>query len=944
MHTYCGLVISPQKIAMCIGTSAQPESEWTSALLTKIDEIWFRLEPHSETLEWVFVEGKEIGGVCEELQAHGLDVVPLDTRNVKEDDKPNLSVEQRAVELAAMGAKAKPRWPSAPWRLWQPYFLLLPLLAAFTIDHLDPEWRLRLLFVGAPLLIGPLLYIAIWLHKNPARLPKFYHLIIAPHPAEEPGYQPVVPRGCLSAAWPVAAFLLVLISYFSAIQGVFADLLFCVGLAILGGWLSVRLGKEIRQAALPITMAGLFSLILQADQSVEVLRTVNESPLYVRLVVYFAWLILISLLSQILLQLTWRILALGVDAVLVRKQRVVTALIVVLPYAAAIVSVWKSLNFSGSKYLPNFDGVVFLFILLATVLASIHVFFSRNVPYPRPSIGQMLVVTIFTFLPIFEFGDTAREIGYNVEPSAVLLLTGWFAITTTSFYLAGKVGRILGVPAILFLLIWTLILSALDLNNNHELSFARTHWQPPLASDAFDRWLSRFDEAPSPTAFIVVSEGGGARAEYMTAVVLEALRTRCADFNFRHFATIGVSGGSVGAAVSAVSPPSSASSCDQIGVFKASKSDAVDAAGIDLLGPALRGFLLKDLPFLLWPNSLWLTQGKASPDKVIRTGGDRSQYMEEAIGRIFLRQAKPTWESVLLFSGVMLEDERHKAVRPQDRLFSSVWDGPNGNMPGLILLTTDVATGRRVAASHFRFTVTSPEFEDCLPQVTGALDPGEGHLLSFDDVMPGREPTLMGAALASARFPIISPPAVLPCTGPPWRLVDGGYFENSGLTTALELVEHMATGAKQHGLASKKVHVVLIRVENTAAITERPSTLGKKDPPSAFSELLSPIRAFGGTREARAELSRLSVDQAVARGSYGTGCGNEGGACVTLSQVVLRLGPCEVPIPLGWSLSEGAKAEIRQQLGIETTSSDCVEKISAHNRDEFERIFELSKH
>lgn len=936
MHSFCGISVFDEKINLCIGTSAEPEDRWSSVDLAGVDEIWPRLEPIAKTIEWVFVQGTtDVDTICDELAGRGLPVANI---GLPKNKKLHAPPKQLAIELARNAAKEKYRWPAQPWRYWQLFFLLPPLLIAFAIERLFPALERGAYFILWPLYLAPIVYMLVWFRKNPKRTPAFLQVLVGHHPSEEVDYQPVVPQGCLSAWWLLALPLAVALKVFH-VRGVYADILFCAALAVLAGWGSLKLGRELRQAALPVTMVILFGLILQTNQSEEVLRVVNESSLYVRMAVYFGWLLLLGFLSLIMTQLAWRGFALPAGGELSQKQKVVAGLSAASPYVVAIVSAWNALTFNGVSYLPNPDWVVFYFILIAVGLAGAFIFLSRDVRRFRLSMSQTIIAATIMFVSIFNFGNVARAFGYNVELSEILLLTGWFSAATAFFYLAGKIGRMLGVPAIRLMLIWAILLSALDLNNNHELSYARTNWKPPSARDAFDEWLGRFaKDAPSPTAFVVVSEGGGARAEYLTAVVLQALRARCTDFNNRHFATIGVSGGSVGAALSSMSELAASPDCNNISAFKADESVAVAAAGLDLLGPALRGFLLKDLPYQLLPNSLWRTQGQAPQGEVSRTGGDRSQYMEEAIGRFFLGREKSSVENFLLVSGFMRQDERHKAVRPENYLFSAAWDGPTGNRPGLILLATDVATGRRVAASHFRFAAAIPSFEDCLPQKSGGPDPAGGKLLSLSDIMPGREPTLLGAALASARFPIISPAAALPCTGPTWSLVDGGYFENSGLTTALELVENMAAGAKQHGLPPKKVNVVLIRLENGEAITQK-----KDEPGSSFSEYLSPLRAFGGTREARAELARSSVDQAANRGTYGTDCDKGDGACINLIQVPLKLAPCPVTIPLAWSLSDGAKAEIRQQLGIEPSSSTCVGKIGEINKKQFERIFELSK-
>jgi hypothetical protein len=59
---------------------------------------------------------------------------------------------------------------------------------------------------------------------------------------------------------------------------------------------------------------------------------------------------------------------------------------------------------------------------------------------------------------------------------------------------------------------------------------------------------SKAAEPQSYPVFLVAAEGGGIRASVMTAMVLDELRLRYADFTNHLYAIIGVSGGSIGAA------------------------------------------------------------------------------------------------------------------------------------------------------------------------------------------------------------------------------------------------------------------------------------------------------------------------------------------------------------------------------------------------------------
>ena len=82
---------------------------------------------------------------------------------------------------------------------------------------------------------------------------------------------------------------------------------------------------------------------------------------------------------------------------------------------------------------------------------------------------------------------------------------------------------------------------------------------------------------------------------------------------------------------------------------------------------------------------------------------------------------------------------------------------------------------------------------------------------------------LSSAPALSARFPIISPAGVLrvatqPCYGD--RIVDGGYFENSGITSALDIGE---------ALKDENVTPIILWVQNDP-IMERPNAVTPRRP------------------------------------------------------------------------------------------------------------------
>lgn len=146
-----------------------------------------------------------------------------------------------------------------------------------------------------------------------------------------------------------------------------------------------------------------------------------------------------------------------------------------------------------------------------------------------------------------------------------------------------------------------------------------------------------------------------------------------------------------------------------------------------------------------------------------------------------------------------------------ERRFSEF--GPKGLPAGgwrplLVLNGTSVSTGRRILTSHL-----APEgeriFMDAydLYEILSGRPACDGRVCTA----PGgqRDVTLASAATNSARFPIISPAGTLKKEGsgedaePADRIVDGGYFENDGMTTTIDLVRAL----RHHGLRPSVVHI-----------------------------------------------------------------------------------------------------------------------------------------
>jgi hypothetical protein len=132
-----------------------------------------------------------------------------------------------------------------------------------------------------------------------------------------------------------------------------------------------------------------------------------------------------------------------------------------------------------------------------------------------------------------------------------------------------------------------------------------------------------------------------------------------------------------------------------------------------------------------------------------------------------------------------------------------------------------------------------------------------------------------------------------PALAPPIRLVDGGYFENSGVATAVELVRAMERAAKKNGFADEIQISLIVLVRGTY-------------PQGGFGglkELLSPVEALMNTRSARGYVTIADAEREFKNAA--------GDARVRSARLV----DLNHPLPLGWRLSTITSLLIRAQAG-----------------------------
>lgn len=189
------------------------------------------------------------------------------------------------------------------------------------------------------------------------------------------------------------------------------------------------------------------------------------------------------------------------------------------------------------------------------------------------------------------------------------------------------------------------------------------------------------------------------------------------------------------------------------------------------------------------------------------------------------------------------------------------------------------------------------------------------------------------AALLSARFPIISPSGALiqcpstPDTARATYVVDGGYFENSGLLTLVQLwdrVEPMVAHYNSTASGTPESPIIepwIVLLENHY------SSVAAAAPPDRQPELVAIMTAVQGraTTLSVSALSQSASDRMcgtlpgrgdAAASPSSTGCaGHDDNSSPTIR--FARISPRNAPsyvAPLGWVLSETSRAHLDSAL------------------------------
>ena len=469
------------------------------------------------------------------------------------------------------------------------------------------------------------------------------------------------------------------------------------------------------------------------------------------------------------------------------------------------------------------------------------------------------------------------------------------------------------VPFLSLLLLIAFLSSYLDINDNHEIQFEQrtvSGDERPALQQTFNKWLQQRRTAEGYTSsntssksypvFLVAAEGGGLRAAYQAGTALTHLQQRHPEFYNHIFAMSGVSGGSVGltafGALCEAYPGRSAPEKEEGDAWWTTRNRLL--LGQDFLSPTLAAMLYGET----------LQQILPIPFQAL----DRTRGLEGSLNSAWRRAM---WKESDLFPDPKRRTPFETPL--QSWRAKEVQDFTRGGVPALFLNTTRVETGDRLALNSI--PASECDFRH--------------NLRTLSDENPRIKITRATAAFLSARFPYISPSGSMPVydlTMPERaeraeqpeaqpeaqpgsqqalnkgeqtlnnvaldkkRYVDGGYYENSGAATLMDIYEALSRRPSPRGCIIYVVRIGFNYDPEPAGQVGRPSFAG-------LDESLVPLKTLFNTRDARARTAVSRLNSALDDDEYNS------------RLIDFRFAEGGVPLTTDWQLSQLAMQNLDEQ-------------------------------
>ena len=462
--------------------------------------------------------------------------------------------------------------------------------------------------------------------------------------------------------------------------------------------------------------------------------------------------------------------------------------------------------------------------------------------------------------------------------------------------------RVERVPWFAFFLFWLALAAVIDSSGTYydvRLLDDRAPVPRETPVQAYDSWAKTNAHGKAVPLLFVSTSGGGIRAAYWTAIVLECVlegtgADACANgqaaANTRAdralFAASGISGGSLGLATYAAHLANPGPGPDW----------PAHRLGGDYLAPTVGWGLFVDLPFALLRRD-----GGTDRAEVLERGWERSwidakgQPSTLAAGLIQRWRRRPF--PLLLLNGTKVQDGCRFETSVLDESIKLAQQSQNNET-----LVEDCLSLRL--------------FERSSNYYVRPADRSGWALASSEDLVdylcPRQDVRLSTAALMSARFPYVLSSGRLPkCDGSTAvNLVDGGYFDTSAASPVVELWDRLRPLVDaQNARAGTCVVPVFLQIDNHYA--GEPSAGGRTRP----WESSVPVQALGGSRNAREANARQAAALAFGNESFGSvqSVVAPAGAIDRVAHIYPRAHPGS-KAPLGWTLSKSSMDDLRRQL------------------------------
>jgi len=475
-------------------------------------------------------------------------------------------------------------------------------------------------------------------------------------------------------------------------------------------------------------------------------------------------------------------------------------------------------------------------------------------------------------------------------PVARALSPVWVvALTSANAVFIGSItvwfGRMYRVPVVKVSLVLALLFSIW--NDNHDIrTLPGSGGLPPRTSivEDFDAWVKTVAALPHPAVnnqppevpvVLVAAAGGGLRAAYWTAAALATLQDKTPAFGSHLYAISGVSGGSLGG-----------------GLFTALLRDANE-------GPSQPDCSRNRRTYVECVHA-FMEDDFLSPGLAKLVGPDFLQW--------FLPGPIPAFDRSRALE--MSWEDSYRATTKRETFAQGFLGLTNGTTPRplaplLFLNATSVETGRRSIAS----------------QVTRRDGPGESFLDSYDTLsVVASDMPLSTAIHNSARFTYISPAGHVAYRRggeQHGHVVDGGYFENSGLATLREIYDVVLKYEPPTDAVTKQPlfslrPMVLYLCNDPGQCAKDLQPLSDVVPSTAADELLSPVWTALNTREARGSLARADLHQLLKEHFLQLNvCGKQSGPPPARTdgkdEMNQQRAERTISPPLGWLLSKLAR-------------------------------------